>query len=73
MKLKRNKTVTLVLAILFGFLGIHKFYLGRIRSGVFYLLFAWTFIPLLLAVIDIIVLIVTDKEKFDKRYNNEIE
>lgn len=73
MEFKKNQTLALVLTILFGFLGIHKFYLGKIRSGVLYLLFAWTFIPLLLAIIDMIILVVTDRDKFNEKYNTSIK
>ncbi|NCD01210.1 TM2 domain-containing protein [bacterium] len=73
MEFKKNQTLALALTILFGFLGIHKFYLGKIRSGVLYLLFAWTFIPLLLSIIDTIVLVVTDRDKFNEKYNTSIK
>lgn len=36
----KNKTVTLVLCVLLGYLGIHRFYLGKTKSGVVYLLTA---------------------------------
>ncbi len=73
MEFKKNPIIALILTILFGFLGIHKFYLGKIRSGVLYLLFAWTFIPLFLSLIDIITLIVTDKKRFNEKYNSNFK
>lgn len=33
----KSKVVALILAILFGYLGIHKFYLGKIGMGILYL------------------------------------
>lgn len=33
---KKSKTVTLILAIFLGFLGVHRFYVGKIKSGVLY-------------------------------------
>ena len=33
----RNKFVTLLLCIFLGYLGIHRFYLGKTLSGILYL------------------------------------
>ena len=44
---KKNKVIAAILALLFGGLGLHKFYLGKILWGVIYLLFCWTGIPCL--------------------------
>jgi len=33
----RNKLVTLLLCIFLGYLGIHRFYLGKTLSGIIYL------------------------------------
>jgi TM2 domain-containing membrane protein YozV len=69
MNYKKNKTIAIILAIVFGAFGIHKFYLGSIKAGVLYLLFSWTFIPLLLALFDLIVLLTYSKQKFGRKYN----
>lgn len=69
MNYKKDKTIAIILALVFGAFGIHKFYLGKIKSGVLYLLFAWTFIPFLLALIDLIILLTYSKQKFGKKYN----
>jgi TM2 domain-containing membrane protein YozV len=69
MHYKKNKVVAIILTLVFGAFGIHKFYLGKIRSGVLYLLFSWTFIPLLLALFDLIVLLTYSKQNFNKKYN----
>ncbi|MBU6428630.1 MAG: TM2 domain-containing protein [Cyanobacteria bacterium REEB65] len=39
-----RKTAAL-LAILLGDFGIHKFYLGKNRQGLLYLILCWTFVP----------------------------
>ena len=46
--IKRNlsRTTAGLLALLLGGVGMHRFYLGKPFSGVFYLLFCWTFIPI---------------------------
>jgi TM2 domain-containing membrane protein YozV len=65
----KDKNVAAILALFLGFLGAHKFYLGRIGSGVVYLLFAWTFIPTLLGLIDFFILALMDRDEFNRRYN----
>ena len=42
-------------ALLVGGIGVHKFYAGRVGLGIVYLLFCWTFIPALIALIEGIV------------------
>lgn len=48
----KSKTTAAILAILLGGFGIHKFYLGKTAAGVLYLLFFWTFIPAIVALIE---------------------
>jgi TM2 domain-containing membrane protein YozV len=69
MHYKKDKTIAIILTLFFGAFGIHKFYLGRIKAGVLYLLFSWTFIPFLLALIDLIILLTYSKQKFGRKYN----
>lgn len=49
---RKSVGVAIVLAILLGHFGAHKFYLGQPGLGVLYLLFCWTFIPSLVALIE---------------------
>jgi len=65
----KNKVTAILLALFLGAFGIHRFYLGKITSGVFYLLFSWTLIPAFLALIDLIILICLSEEDFNKKYN----
>lgn len=57
---KYNKTVVLVLCVLFGWLGVHRLYVGKIKSGILYLL---TFGLCGLGWLIDILLILTDKFK----------
>jgi len=65
----KNKTTAIILALLLGGAGIHKFYLGKYLLGILYIVFIWTYIPALLGLIDAIILICMPKEKFDAKYN----
>ncbi len=67
----KNKTTAGIFALVFGGLGVHRFYLGQIGLGILYLVFAITFIPTIIAMIDGIVFLTQDEEKFNKKYNPE--
>jgi TM2 domain-containing membrane protein YozV len=60
----KSKGLAVVLALFLGGLGIHKFYLGKIWLGFLYLIFCWTFIPVILGVIDAIVLATKNEREF---------
>ncbi|MGI5069939.1 TM2 domain-containing protein [Treponema pectinovorum] len=64
----KDKTVAGVLAILLGDIGIHKFYLGQTGKGILYLLFCWTLIPAIIALIEGIQILCMSDEKFQKKY-----
>jgi len=49
---EKNKTVAVLLALLLGGFGAHKFYLGRPLMGILYIVFCWTLIPALVALIE---------------------
>lgn len=65
----KNKTTAIVLAFFLGGFGIHRFYLGQTKLGLFYLLFFWTAIPALIAFIDFFALIFMSNDKFNSKYN----
>ena len=52
---KVNKLAYVLIALLFGGIGIHKFYSGKVGLGIVYLLFCWTFIPAIIALIEAII------------------
>ena len=64
----KSKIVAALLAFFLGGLGIHKFYLGRIGSGIVFLLFCWTGIPAFIAFFDFIILLCTSDENFSRKY-----
>jgi TM2 domain-containing membrane protein YozV len=66
----KNKTTAAIFALFFGGVGVHHFYLGNIGLGVLYLLFFWTFIPALIALVEAIFLFAKSDQEFDRQYNN---
>ena len=50
-----SKLVYCILAFFLGGIGVHKFYAGKTGTGIAFLLFCWTGIPALIALIDFIV------------------
>jgi len=65
----KSKGTAIVLALLLGGLGAHKFYLGQTGMGVLYLLFCWTFIPVVVALIEVILLAVMPEQTFHQRFS----
>jgi TM2 domain-containing membrane protein YozV len=49
---KKSGTAGVLLALLLGGVGAHKFYMGQVGWGVVYVLFFWTFIPGLIALVE---------------------
>ena len=66
---EKKKKTALILALILGTLGIHKFYLGKNIAGLAYLILCTTGISLILALIDIISLLFMDELEFNKKYN----
>lgn len=64
----KSRVAAAVFAFLLGGLGIHKFYLGRIWQGVFYILFCWTLIPSLIAFVEGIIYLTMSDEAFAQKY-----
>lgn len=50
-----NKWVYVLITLILGGIGGHKFYAGKVGLGVAYLLFCWTLIPAFLAFIELII------------------
>ena len=60
----KSKVVAGILALFFGGLGVHKFYLGKTGSGILYLVFCWTFIPALIGFVEGIIYLCENDENF---------
>ena len=50
----KNKTIAFFLSLIWGSFGVHKFYLGDKQKGLLYLVFFWTYIPLVLSIFEAI-------------------
>lgn len=64
-----SKAALLLFTFFLGSIGAHKFYLGKNWQGFFYLLFSWTGIPGLIALIEFIVYAFTSSEKLQEKYS----
>lgn len=51
---KVNKVAYCIICLLLGGIGIHSFYAGKIGQGVCMLLFCWTWIPAIIALVQLI-------------------
>jgi TM2 domain-containing membrane protein YozV len=64
----KNRVVAIILALLLGGIGAHKFYLGRVGMGILYLVFCWTFIPSIVAFVEAIIYVTMSDQAFAKKY-----
>ena len=63
-----SKAALLLLTFFLGGIGAHKFYLGKYAQGVFYLLFCWTGIPGLIALVEFFIYVFTDEQRLQEKY-----
>lgn len=68
----KNKNTVVVLALLLGGVGGHRFYLGQTGKGILSVLFFWTYIPLIIGIYDFLVFALMSKEYFQVTYNNDL-
>ncbi len=66
----KSKSTAALLALFLGGLGIHRFYLGQVGLGFVYMLLCWTFVPSMIAFIDMIAFFAMNEDKFNTIYNN---
>jgi len=66
----KSRVTAAVLAFLLGGIGVHKFYIGKIGLGILYLVFVWTYIPMIIAFIEGIIYLTSTKtdEEFTAKY-----
>jgi len=64
----KSRSVAIVLAVLLGGIGLHKFYLNRPGLGVLYVLFCWTGIPAALGLLEGFVYLIMSDADFHRLY-----
>lgn len=68
----KSKGMAFLLAFFLGGIGAHKFYLGKMGTGVLYLLFCWTFIPTLIAFFEAIGYLLTSDDDWAKGWGKAV-
>lgn len=66
---EKNRSTAAFLALLLGLFGVHKFYLGRPVAGLVYLMFFWSGIPGVVALVEGILYLVQSDADFNRTYN----
>lgn len=64
---EKNRGIAILLALLLGGIGAHKFYMGHIKRGLLYFLFCWTFIPLILSLVEVVRMVIEGDRNFQSR------
>ena len=64
----KSKITAGLLGIFLGGIGAHKFYLGKIGMGILYLVFCWTYIPVIVGFIEGIIYLALSDEEFYYKY-----
>lgn len=67
-KKKVNKIAYVLLAFFLGGFGGHKFYSGKIGTGILYLIFSWTFIPSIIAFVEFIIALTKSSDENGEIY-----
>jgi TM2 domain-containing membrane protein YozV len=62
---KVNKVIYVVLCFFLGWIGVHKFYSNQLLQGMLHLVFFWTGIPYIIAIISGIITIFFKKADDD--------
>ena len=63
-----NKVAYVLLAFFLGGIGAHKFYSGKIGTGIAYLIFSWTFIPSIIAFVEFIIALTRTSDEYGNIY-----
>lgn len=67
----KDKTLTGLLALILGSLGIHRFYLGQTKLGILYIILLVTGISAILGLIDAVIFLTMNQDDFDDKYNSK--
>ncbi len=67
----KSRGVAIILALFLGGFGVHRFYLGRMKSAILMLIFFWTFIPAIIALVDVVRFLMMKDQDFQNRYGDQ--
>lgn len=67
---RKDRMVALIITFFFGCCGGQYFYYGNYVAGVINLLFCWTLIPSLWAIVHFLILLGMSDQAFNAKYNN---
>jgi len=68
----KSKSTACVLAFLLGGIGVHKFYLGKVWQGLLYLFFCWTWIPMIVGIIEGFIYLGMSDNEFCQKYGKTL-
>ena len=66
----KKRTTAIILCLLLGVFGAHRFYVGEMGKGILYIITLGGFFGLI-PLIDLIIWILGSDESFDKKYNSQ--
>jgi len=70
-KSRKNRTTALLITLFFGGLGGHRYYMGQVGMGILYTVFCWTFIPAIIAFIELF-LIMGRVDRYNEQLSQEV-
>jgi TM2 domain-containing membrane protein YozV len=65
----KSRGTAVLLAMLLGGIGVHKFYLDQPGWGILYMLFCWTFIPAVIGFLEGITYLAMTNADFEQKYS----
>jgi TM2 domain-containing membrane protein YozV len=68
----KSRVIAAWLALLLGFIGVHRFYLGQIGWGIVYVLFFWTLIPSIVAIFEAVYYLSRSNEQWARMYGGPV-
>lgn len=66
--LGKDRAKAVLIALLFGFWGAHKFYVGQAGRGFLCFVFCWTLIPWIISMMDIAKYLMMSNDEFARTY-----
>lgn len=65
----KSRITAIALALFLGGIGGHKFYLRQPVQGILYAVFVWTYVPVLIAIFEMISYLMMTDETFAEKYD----